>query len=145
MGKETTDMKNKTTHGTTAWFEMVGMLLEYAAREAALPPDYAFRFVERYTDGADLGDGRVVGLRFEIAGGRSSFRVGVRPDERGDLTVEITAAGSRLLNTLYGSDPAYRPAIAGLKRAGELKVDGDFRHVGRWFHEVHDQIVERTR
>jgi hypothetical protein len=138
-------MDDKTTHGTTAWFEMVGELLEVAAREAALAPDIAFRFVERYTDGADLGGGRVAGLRFEIAGGKTSFRVGVRPEERGDLTVEITAAGSRLLNTLYGDDPAYGLAIADLKRAGALKVDGDFRCVGRWFIDVHDRIVARTR
>jgi hypothetical protein len=138
-------MDDKTTHGTIAWFEMVGALLEQAAREAALAPDVAFRFVERYTDGADLGDGRVAGLRFEIAGGKTTFRVGVRPDERGDLTVEITAAGSRLLNTLYGDDPAYGPAIADLKRTGALKVDGDFRRAGRWFVDVHDRIVARTR
>ena len=74
-------MDEKTTHGTIAWFEMVGTLLEQAAREAALAPDVAFRFVERYTDGADLGDGRVAGLRFEIAGGRTAFQVGVRPED----------------------------------------------------------------
>jgi hypothetical protein len=138
-------MDDKTMHGTIAWFEMVGALLEQAAREAVLAPDVAFRFVERYTDGADLGDGRVAGLRFEIAGGETAFQVGVRPEERGDLTVEITTAGSRLLNTLYGDDPAYGPAIADLKRAGALKVDGDFRRAGRWFVEVHDRIVARTR
>lgn len=141
-GRKVIDVK---IHGTTAWFEMVGTLLADAASQARLATDFNFCFVERYSDGIELASGLVQGIRFEIIGGKPSFRVGATKEERGNITVEITAAGSRALNTLYGIDPHYKSTIARLKRHGELKVDGDFLQLGFWFHGVHDQIVESTR
>jgi hypothetical protein len=133
-----------TVHGTTAWFNMVGTLLENAAWEATLPPNFNFCFLERFIDGIELNPGLVQGLRFDIIGGRPSFRTGVQKVERGDLTVEITTSGSHVLNRLYDADPRYKLTIAALKKKGELIVDGDFLQLGRWFHGVHDEIVDRT-
>jgi hypothetical protein len=38
--------------------------------------------VERYTDGVELFEGLVQGLRFDILKGKPAFRVGVRQDAR---------------------------------------------------------------
>lgn len=114
---------------------MVGILLM----------DVNVSLVERYTDGIELDNGLVQGLRFEITGGRPSFRPGSRRDEQGDVTVEVTTAASRTLNTLYGADARFSAALANLRANGEFKVDGDLEPLGDWFLAVHDRIVDRTR
>ena len=134
----------KIPHATTAWFAMVGRVMEQAALHAGLPPDLNVSLVERYTDGSEAGPGLMQGLRFEIIGGRPTFRQGVRHGERGDITVEVTTSASRRLNTLYGADPAFSAAFAELQASGELKVDGDLSALGSWFETVHDGIVDRT-
>jgi hypothetical protein len=137
-------MSTRLAHGSGAWFEMVGRLLCDAAARAALPPDLNFGLVERYLDGAPLPGGFVQGLRFDIRDGQPGFRVGALPDEKADVTVEVTAAASRELNTLYADDPRYAAALARLQAGGELKIDGDLAVLGAWFASVHDPIVERT-
>ena len=134
----------KIPHGTTAWFEMVGSVMVDAATQAALPSGANISLVERYTDGVDLGTGMAPGLRFEIVDGKPSFRLGARAHERADITVEVTAAASRRLNTLYGDDPRFHAALADLQRTGQLKIDGDLAGLGDWYDTVHDQIVHRT-
>lgn len=132
-------------HGTAAWFTMVGRLMMDAARQAQLPGDANVSLVERYSDGADLADGLVQGLRFAVTAGTPSFRYGVYPDERGDVTIEVTMAASRKLNTLYGDDPRFRAALASLQANRALRVTGELAGLGDWFGAVHDQIVARTR
>lgn len=134
----------RLAHGTTDWFDMVGAQLCEAAARAGLPPDLRVSLVERYTDGAALSAGLVQGLRFDIAGGTASFRVGARPGERAAITVDITAAASHVLNTLHGADPAFHGALARFQGSGEMRVDGDLAQLGAWFGAVHDRIVERT-
>jgi hypothetical protein len=134
----------KVLHGTTAWFEMVGTVMKDAAAHAKLSPDFNVCLVERYTDGVELGPGLVPGLRFEIIGGKPTFRLGARHGERGDITVEVTAAASRTLNTLRGAGPDFHTALAALLANGELKVDGELSRLGSWFSVVHDRIVART-
>lgn len=132
-------------HGTPEWFNMVGAVMMDAARQAELRPGLSVSLVERYTDGAELGPGLFQGLRFEIAGGKPRFRLGVQPDERGDITVEVTKAASYALNTLRGDDPLFHVAFAAVQANGELKVDGDLAQLGTWFSVVHDRIVAKTR
>lgn len=59
----------KLDQGTTAWLEMAGTLMCEAAARAGLPPDLSVSLVERYTDGAELPNGLVQGLRFDIVAG----------------------------------------------------------------------------
>lgn len=49
----------KIPHGTPAWFDMVGSLLIAAASRAGLAPTLNVSLVERYSDGALMGDGLV--------------------------------------------------------------------------------------
>ena len=137
-------MSARLAHGSAAWFEMAGRLMCEAAARAGLPPDLKLSLVERYIDGVELADGLVQGLRFDIAGGEATFRVGARPAERADITVEVTAAASRELNSLYSADPRYAAATARLTRGGALRVDGDPSRLGAWFGAVHDPIVDHT-
>lgn len=103
-------------HGTAAWFHMAGTLMCEAAARAGLPADLEIGLVERYIDGVDLSAGLVQGLRFDIKSGQPSFRVGAGPDEGADITVEITAAASHELNSLYSDDPRFETAVARLKK-----------------------------
>ena len=135
---------SKLQLGTTAWFEMVGALMIEAVTRSGLPKELTLSLVEIYTDGVELGDGLVQGIRFDVISGRPSFRVGVRPDERGDVTVEITTAGAQRLNSLRSADPLYAAAIDQVLRTGEMRVDGDPARLGGWLQELHDPIVERT-
>jgi hypothetical protein len=137
-------MSTRLAHGTEAWFEMVGRLMCEAAARAVLPPDLHVGLVERYLDGVPRSDGFVQGLRFDIRDGQPYFRVGALPDEEADVTVEVTAAASRELNTLYANDPRYVAALARMQASGELNVHGDLAVLGAWFASVHDLIVERT-
>ncbi len=135
----------KLPQGTTAWFEMVGKLMSDAAAQSGLPPDLDVSLVERYTDGAELRDGLVQGIRFDVRGGKPSYRIGSGPHERGDVTIEITAAAARELNSLRSTDPNYRAARDRVLSTGEMRVDGDPSRLGGWLDAVHDVIVDRTR
>lgn len=130
--------------GTVAWFEMVGRLMCEAASQSGLSPDLNVSLVERYTDGVELSDGLVQGLRFEIVGGRPSFRVGAQHGESADITIEITAAAAGALNNLYSADPSYPAALETFLSIGEMRVDGDPAQMGGWLRAVHDAIVDRT-
>lgn len=131
-------------HGTTAWFEMVGTLMVDAARRAALPDDFNTSLLERFTGGVDNGAGQMAGMRFDVVNGAPSFRTGVGPDEQADITIEVTLAASRELNTLPGADPRFTAALAKLQSNGQLKINGDLAGLGQWFAAVHDRIVDRT-
>ncbi|WP_260600253.1 hypothetical protein [Sphingomonas endolithica] len=130
--------------GTTAWFEMVGALMVDAATRSGLSPKLNLSFVELYTDGVELENGLVQGICFDIIAGQPSFRVGVRPGERGDVTVEITTAAAQRLNSLRSIDPLYADAINQVLRTGEMRVNGDPSRLGGWLQELHDSIVEHT-
>jgi hypothetical protein len=134
----------KLRMGTAAWFEMVGTMMVEGAARSSLPSELNLSFVEVYTDGLDVGDGLVQGIRFDIASGQPSFRAGVRPGERGDVTVEITTEAAQRLNSLRSADPAYADVMSHLLETGEMRVDGDPSRLGGWLQELHDPIVERT-
>ena len=138
----TTD--KKIPQGTQAWFEMVGTLMHAAALAAKLAPDLTISLVERYTDGVELSEGLGQGIRFDIVAGQPSFRVGARPGEQADITVEVTAAAARQLNALYSTDPTYEPTRRNFLRTGEMRVSGDPAQLGNWLDAVHDPIVART-
>lgn len=131
-------------HGSEAWFRMLGTLLCEAAANADLPEDLSASLLERYTDGTPLADGLVQGIRFDIIAGRPSFRIGVRPDERADVVIEITAAAARTLNKLRAADPDYRSALDRFAGTGEMRVEGNPSILGSWLPAVHDRVVERT-
>lgn len=137
-------MSARLEHGTSAWLEMAGTLICQAAERAVLPATLNLSLVERYTDGVALADGLVQGLRLDIVGGKPFFCLGALPDERADITVEVTAAASRELNSLYSGDPRYLAATNRLLESGALRVDGDMQRLGAWFGTVHDPIVDRT-
>lgn len=129
---------------TVARFEKVeGLMCESAAR-TALPPGLNFGLVERDLDGIPLSGGFVQCLHFDIRDGQPSFMAGAMPDEKADVTVEVTAAASRELNTLYANDPRYVAGLARLQASGELKIRGDLVDLGAWFARVHDPIVDCT-
>ncbi len=134
----------KLRQGTTAWFEMVGTLMSEAASQSGLAPDLNVSLVERYTDGVEISECLVQGLRFDLCNGTPSFRVGVRRDERADITIEITAAAARAVNLLYDADPQYLDVLDKLLSTGEMRVDGDALRLGGWLKIVHDPIVDRT-
>lgn len=136
--------REKVRQGTPAWFEMVGTLMSDAAARSGLPADRNVSLVERYTDGIELSDGLIQGLRFEIVNGQPSFRVGVGRDERAEITVEVTSAAARKLNALHSADPAYSAARDRFLSTGEMRVDGDLSRLGDWLEAVHDPIVDRT-
>ncbi|ANP90040.1 hypothetical protein BA011_28995 (plasmid) [Rhizobium leguminosarum] len=138
------DAQAKFRQGTVAWFEMVGTLMCEAASDAGLTLDVNLTLVERYTDGVELAGGHVQSIRFAIINGQPSFRIGVRRDERGDVTIEITASAARALNVLRSGDPDYQTALQDFQSSGEMKVGGDPSRFGRWLETVHDLIVERT-
>ena len=135
---------DKILQGSAEWFDMVGRLMCEAAAGSGLSPDLDLSLVERYTDGAEITEGRVQGIRFDIRGGKPSYRVGATKDERADITVEITAAAARALNALRSTDPAYPLARERYLATGEMHVEGDPSSLGQWLEEVHDPIVDRT-
>lgn len=137
-------MNTRLVHGSAAWFQMAGALMCEAAGRAGLPPDASLSLVERYTDGQAFSDGLLQGIRFDIRGGQPSFRVGAGRGEEADIVVEVTAAASRELNSLYSADPRYKAALARLQASGEMRVQGDLARLGDWFAAVHDPIVDRT-
>ena len=139
----TTDIKLR--HGTTEWFEMVGTLMSEAASRSGLSPDLNLTFVERYTDGVELANGLVQGIRFDIVNGEPSFRIGAQQDESADINIELTAAAARKLNSLYSADPNFPVACDQFLSSGEMRVKGDPSQLGKWMEEVHDPIVDRTK
>ncbi len=132
----------KLLQGTKTWFEMVGELLCDAARTAGLSPTLTLSLVERYTDGLEISGGLVQGIRFDIINGNPSFRVGAGRDERGDITIEITSAAARKLNTMYGAE--FQKLRGAYLRRGEMRVDGDPSKFGEWLDTAHDAIVGNT-
>lgn len=139
-----TTTNGRQSQGTAAWFEMAGTLMCEAASRSGLSPNLHVSLVERYTDGVELSKGLFQGLRFNIIGGVPSYRVGVRQDERADVTVEITAAAAHLLNTLHNADPRYQAALGNFAGTSEMRTDGDPSQMGAWLNAVHDPIVDRT-
>lgn len=134
----------KLAHGSAAWFAMVGELMCEAARDAALPSGFDASLVERFIGGAALPGRQVEGMRFDILGGRPTFRIGVGAQETADVTIEVTAQVSRALNTLLGEDPRFAAEFTHAIEAGELRIVGDLERLGAWFGAVHDRIVART-
>ncbi len=135
----------KLQQGTAAWFEMVGTVMSEFATRAGVSSGGDVSLVERYTDGFELSEGRVQGIRFDITGGRAKFAVGVAPSDQADVTVEITAAAARELNSLHSDDPAYREARERFLHSGKMRVDGDITRLGAWLDAAHDPIVDRTK
>jgi hypothetical protein len=136
--------RHRLQQGTAAWFEMVGAMMAQAASRAGLPPDLTLSLVERYTDGVELSPGLRQGIRFDIQDGAPSFRAGVKPGERGDITVEVTAQAARDLNRLSSADPRYAQARQRFTDNGDYRIEGDAARLGSWLEAVHDPIVERT-
>lgn len=134
----------KLKHGEPDWFAMVGALMSEAALAADLAPDTTLSILERYTDGDPIDEGRVQGLRFDLANGWPIFRVGVSVDETADVVIELTKAAARTLNRLKSDDPVYASERARLLASGEMTVAGDLSGVVGWMAGVHDPIVERT-
>lgn len=134
----------KLLHGTTAWFEMVGLQMSEAAKRSELPTDLNVSLVERYTDGRDLGRDLVSGVRFDMSGGVPSFCAGVMEKERGDVTITFSLAAARALDHMRSDDPAYTTARDQFLSIGEMRVDGDPSQLGDWLGEVHDVIADRT-
>ena len=123
---------------------MVGEQLQKAAQRAGLPSDLTISLVERYSDGDEIAPGLVQGLRFDIRCGAPSYRIGAYPEEKGDITVEVTSEAARRLNQLISTDPAYAHAVKEYLKSGALRIDGDPAELGAWFGSVHDDIVRRT-
>ena len=123
---------------------MVGRRMSEAALQAGLPTRLDVSLVERYVDGAEIADGLVQGLRFDITAGRSSFRIGAERDETADVVVEITVAAARRLNALRLADPAFAEARQLYLDTGEMRVTGDVSRLGGWLDAVHDPIVDET-
>ncbi len=134
----------KVPHGTRAWFEMLGEEMCHAAEEAELPSDMNVTAVEHFTDGDDMGDGLRAGFRLDIVAGKPKWRVGALPGERADITMHVTRAASRELNTLHGDDPRYGPAARKYMENGDFRVEGDPSRLGAWLSSVHDAVVDRT-
>lgn len=123
---------------------MVGTLVCDAVSRVGLDPDLNWSLVERYSEGTTLPNGLIQGIRFDIRAGRASYRVGVRPDERGDVTIEVTSATARRLNSLYNADASFGAALEAPFGSGSMRVEGDLTPLMRAIAETHDQIVDRT-
>ncbi|MET3762072.1 hypothetical protein [Sphingomonas sp. UYEF23] len=135
----------KITQGSLEWFHMIGGILAHAARSANLPTDINLTFVERYTDGAEIDDGLVQGIRLDFRKGEPSYRVGVGRAERGDVTVEVTSHAARILNLHLSGDPTYKALLNRYQADGDRKAEGDLSRLGDWLNETHDPIVLRTK
>lgn len=133
----------KVEQGSRAWFEMVGEVMSRVAEQAGLPADKSVSLVERYTDGTDFGDGLVQGFRFDIVGGQPSYRVGVGPSEKGDITVEVASRVAYELNQMPAAASA--KARQNYMEAGDIRQEGDLSRLGAWFADAHKAILERTR
>ncbi len=134
----------KLRQGTVPWFEMVGEFICEAIVQASLPRDLNMSLIERYTDGTPLPDGLSQGLRLDVSDGKPSFRVGVFPDERADVIIDVTANAARALNTLRSDDPEYVRLVSNYLNTGEMQMTGDLSALGPVFASVHDPIVQRT-
>lgn len=115
-----------------------------AARRANLPADLNLSLVEHFTDGPQWDDGLHEGFRFDIVKGQPSFRTGVEPGERGDLTVNTTRAASLAFSKLKAVDAEWEPTMAKYMNAGEFTVDGDLSQLFGLIGNIHDEVVDRT-
>jgi len=137
-------MTGKLPQGTLPWFDMVGSEIVKAAKRVGLPPDFSLSVIERYTDGAELGDGLRQGLRIDVADSALTYRVGVFWEERADVMIEVTSLTARQLNLLFGDDPDYRRTLEEVVAQGAMRVTGDLGPLGPVFDSAHDGIVIRT-
>jgi hypothetical protein len=138
----TTDRKFR--QGTPEWFHMVGRLMCDFALQAGLPAAFNVSLVERYSDGCELSDGLVQGIRFDILNGKPSFRASVGREERGDVVIEISSAAARDLNLLRSADPKFAITLDAALGAGDMRINGDISRFGSWLDAVHDSIVDHT-
>lgn len=130
--------------GSHGWFEMIGALLCEAIAEEAPDTELEWSLIERYSDGFELAPGLVQGIRLEIRGGNARYRVGVRREETGDATIEVTSATARALNLLPKADPAFDRIQAAALAAGSLRIEGDPTPIATALSKTHDEIVVRT-
>ena len=137
--------ETKFVQGTPDWFHMIGKILTDAAASAGLAPETNASFVERYSDGKELSDGLIQGIRLDIIAGKPSYRIGAAPDEKGDINVLVTADAARQLNAYYSVDPKFLELQARYQASGEWQVDGDLARLGNWLAGAHDPIVARTK
>lgn len=137
--------ETKFVQGTPDWFHMIGKILTDAAANAGLPPKTNVSFVERYSDGKELSDGLIQGIRLDIINGAPSYRIGAAPGEKGDINVMVTADAARQLNTYYSDDPKLLELLTRYQATGEWQVDGDLCRLGDWLASTHDPIVARTK
>ncbi|AJR23378.1 hypothetical protein [Sphingobium sp. YBL2] len=135
---------SRLLQGSHAWFEMVGTVVCDAFNEGGPYSAFDWTFVERYSDGAPLADGLMQGIRFDIRAGFATYRVGVWPDERGDVTIEVTVAAARALNLLHNDDPYFDSAREAALEMGALRVEGDLSPIATALAQTHDHIVDRT-
>lgn len=135
---------SKLPQGSHEWFEMVGAIVCEALNRTESLSTSGWTFVERYSDGKALRDGLVQGIRFDVRGGVATYRVGVRPDERGDVTVEVTVAAARVLNLLYSDDPQFDSARETAVAVAALRVEGDLSLIAAVLAQTHDSVVDRT-
>lgn len=131
-----------TVQGSREWFEMLGTLMVEAAGLVPLPDRVTF--LERYRDGTDLGESRVQGICFDVADGRATYRVGVRPDDRADIEVSVTREAARSLNLMLSTDAGHDAARARYAESGELTLVGDSSPLAALLALLHDPVVRRT-
>lgn len=139
----TTD--TKLSYGTKAWFEMIGETMCDFARKANLSSDVNYSLVEHFTDGDTWEGGLSEGFRFDIVNGKPAFRVGAKPGELCDLTINVTRNASQTLNTMRGDDPRFEATLEKFMTSGEFHVvQGDLMDLFNLIGPVHDTVVDRT-
>jgi len=136
--------RSRLVQGSHAWFEMVGTVVCNALNEGRPYSSFGWAFVERYSDGGRLADGLIQGIRFDVREGVATYRVGVQPDERGDVTIEVTAIVARALNLLHTGDPHFDSARERAIDTGALRIEGDLSPIATALAQTHDHIVDRT-
>jgi hypothetical protein len=135
---------SKRAQGSHEWFAMVGAIVCEALDRSGSQSALDWTFVERYSDGKAFPDGLMQGIRFDVCGELATYRVGVGPDERGDVTVEVTVAAARALNLLYSDDPQFDLAWETAVATGALQIEGDLSLIATALAQTHDSIVYRT-
>ena len=119
-----------------------GIAIQSSARPGGMYEELNVSLVERYTDRIEPSRGLIQGQRFDIISGKPFFRAAARQDERTDITLEITAAAARELNTLKGEQ--YQAARDHFLSTKEMRLQGDPSSMGARLEAVHDPIVERA-
>ena len=136
--------QSRLLQGSSEWFEMVGAVICEALNRPGLRAGVNWSLVERYSDGEPLPNGLMQGIRFDIRDGVATFRLGALPDERGDATIEVTAAAARALNLLRNDDPRFGPARDKAVQTGAMRIEGDLSPIAATLADTHDFIVDRT-